>query len=65
MKGLFSGVELDARGPVKEEKLAKTPPKIATCSLRSASLRRDNYAETETQAVNSSAYRDWQRTKPG
>jgi len=29
-------------------------PKIATCSSQSTSLRRDNYAEVHTQAVNSS-----------
>lgn len=44
---------------MKEEKLAKTLPKIAICSLQNVSLRRDNYAEIQTWAVNSLGYRDW------
>lgn len=41
--------------PWERGNLAKTPPKIATCSSQSASLRRDNYAEIQSGAVNLAA----------
>lgn len=38
-----------------KRKFAKTPPKIATCSSLSASLRRGNYTEFQIGAVNLAA----------
>lgn len=35
--------------------MAKTPPKIATCSSQSASLQRGNYAEIQSGALNLAA----------
>lgn len=50
--------------PLERGKLAETLPKIAACSLQSASPGRDNYAERHIWAVNSSAFRDWVGRSP-